>query len=358
MPKLNSSHQSFQDEWVALYDEGYSFQRIAVQYGVDRSTVSRWVRECRPSRKNGVSSDIINQVGEAYANGHLKSEIARSLQLSPCTVGRLLFRHFGVPLRDKKSKNQALAPLILDRYRQGESILAIADGLEISSSTAFHYLERHGVPRRELSEAGRVYWLDNTYLTLDTCSLSQRTERSFALGLIWARGRLVESGFKTHLNFTFPNALEDLILNWMSAFTEADPQRFKRKKATDASFELRLYCQPWVAELKALGFPTTFPVADALIPEAFWEGYLTGRATYQASLPAIYISFDCETLAHDCRQYLKKTWNIPVSHGCLTGPPSYPTWRLIYRRRIIREQFVEKYAFLTDISSSKKRDNM
>ena len=107
-----------------------------------------------------MSSEQEDALVAAYLQGTSATELVERYQISESTVYTTLERH-GVPRRTGSEILRKLCPAqeaeIIVLYQQGLSASDIVTRYPIHDQTVYNILERHGIKRRTRSEAVRTY---------------------------------------------------------------------------------------------------------------------------------------------------------------------------------------------------------
>ena len=92
---------------IELYRCGLSTYRLARQFGTDRHTITRHLRndgvELRPRQK--LTPQLAERAKRLYIEGHSLALIGKEVGLTPTAVGNAL-RRTGVKLRDTHGREQ------------------------------------------------------------------------------------------------------------------------------------------------------------------------------------------------------------------------------------------------------------
>lgn len=309
-----SSYRDFQSEWARAYEQGETLTSISKRYGVDRSTVTRWVKKTTTLRTVSLTPALISKIGTQYAEGKTKRDIARHLSLSVQIVTEILAEHHGIQPRltpAQQATQTQYEPLICRRYEEGQPLAQIAADLNRSIGFVRNVLLRAGVRRRSFQEASRQYWFDDDYLN------QVDDERSYMLGVIWGVGHIRRDERRKTLSIHFAAKQERFALDWMSAFTQPDSARFNypTKQFKTGPFVLHLFSVQWIHRLDTLGFPgkrcALITSTEAFCESAFWSGYWQVRAHCQQKQRTISISFNTDELALQALSWLQTQGFLP-----------------------------------------------
>lgn len=298
------------NEWIKMYNDGYSFRKIAEEYGVAMTTVKRRISpyvEIKPRNKYGKYAD---EWLNLFNSGVKKCEIARMYQVSPSTVGSVLSK-VGV----KRYGNKKFLHLVDDMkklYISGLSLKEISDKLNISTQAIADYLEFDGVSRRPYTEACRNYDInENMFESVETC------EKAFLLGVIWVIGNVVYDGQKPR-NIRFVTTKENLISLAINNIYCNDGDYTLRE--VDATYRKDVQCIKLTNDLIKLGFSNKgnkqvpkFKNVD--LTNSFIEGLLYSRLVF--STDKAYTKYLDEPLIDLVANYFVETLNIKAD--CIKG---------------------------------------
>lgn len=123
-----------------------------------------------------------------YKVGANSRELARKYGVCHETVLNILERH-GKPRRTiseaKREFDDETEHRICEEYKQGSNIRVLSEKYHVSTTPIRRVLKRHGAPRRPPTEAGRRYYVDHAHFnTVDTPG------KAYWLGFIFADGCL------------------------------------------------------------------------------------------------------------------------------------------------------------------------
>lgn len=213
----------------------------------------------------------LNEIAEKYKSGASTEALAREYGVMGSIIRKFL-RRMNITLRDSKleSKEQE----IIDLYKSGIPSTKLAIQFNVSKPTILSLLRSHKIERRSLSEACRIYSInENIFDLIDT------EEKAYFLGLLYTDGNNFP---ETHL-ISFGLKKEDKYM----------VQRFKELLQSDAPLTYIKsqdnFCKLAVAnkylskQLEKLGivkcktFKITFPEwLDANLIQHFIRGVFDG----------------------------------------------------------------------------------
>lgn len=308
----------YQDEFVRLYEEGQSIRSIALQYGLNKGTVARLIKEKVEIRSTKTSMELINQMGVLYEQGYSKREISRQLGCSLSTVLKWLDVHYGIEI-------ESTQPWLLEdqveevkaQYEAGESLVQLAKVYQVSVTHLHRLLKRYDTEFRSYHEAGRKYPLNETYFeTLNPF-------KSYLLGQLYAIGNGYHHQHAIFIDLKVKKERIDDIESLVRPFTQFDPSRLAfNEKGGVVTF--RMMSVAFYHSLTRLGFPNHLPrTKEGFDEEFFWKGFFKFRYYERPSKPAIYLGFRKECLCRAFLSYWERCYGSTVgfnpnaSHGLL-----------------------------------------
>lgn len=326
MSKKKGTRQ-YQEEFIRLYEAGHSIRSIAIQYGLNKGSVSRLIKEKKEIRSERTSTEIIERMGVLYQQGVSKREIAKRLNCAVSTVSKWLeFYHGVVPESNKPGSLDYCIDEIKARYEAGESLSQLADDLKVSVSCVHRNLIRHSTKLRSYGEASRKFALDETYFeNLDSY-------KSYLLGQIYAIGGSYSHQHTVFVEFKGKVERVKEIEQLVTPFTEFNDSRVHLNQK-DQVVTFRILSVPFYQSLTRLGFPNQLPLkVKGFDEDLFWKGFFKFRFYEQKSQSAIYLGFRNAFLCESFLSYwkLKGYSTIGFSRNQSNG--------LLIKRSLLKEQ--------------------
>lgn len=204
---------------ITSYEAGMSVPDISSQYGITETRIYYVLKSngimLRPRSGIGkvLSSEQEDALVAAYLQGTSATELVERYQISESTVYTTLERH-GVPRRTGSEIFRKLCPAqeaeIIVLYQQGLSASDIVTRYPIHDQTVYNILERHGIKRRTRSEAVRTYARnEHAFDIIDT------EEAAYWLGFIAADGNVSNGRLRIGLSTKDANHLRKFA-TWIS----------------------------------------------------------------------------------------------------------------------------------------------
>ena len=123
---------------------------------------------------------FLDEIVSKYQNGYSAEKLSREYGVSPAIIKKFLKR-LNIDLRISKLYGKEKE--IIELYKSGLSAEKISLKYNVSKPTILTLLRNSAVKRRELTEARRIYSIDeNTFDVIDT------EEKAYFLGLLYADG--------------------------------------------------------------------------------------------------------------------------------------------------------------------------
>lgn len=310
--------RQYQEEFVRLYEAGHSIRFVANQYGLNKGSVARLIKEKVEIRSERTPIDIIEKMGVLYNEGLSKREIAKRLNCSISTVLKWLELYHGVipePLQPNLLDNRIEE--IKQRYEAGESLLQLAKDLKVSSSCVHRTLVRHSVKLRSYEAASRKFALNETYFDELDSFKSELLGQLYAIGSAYAHQHTVFIEVKAKMERV--KDIETLV----SPFTEFHPSRLHLNQK-DGIVAFRMPSVAFYQSLIRLGFPNDLPLTqEGFDEEAFWKGFFKFRYRERTSQSAVYLGFRNPSLCEaflvywESKGYSTQGFYKNSSHGLL-----------------------------------------
>lgn len=272
-------------EWVQLYNEGKSFREIAEQYGCNKNTVGRTLREHVEQRPKSEWDKYAEEWANLYMNHmYSKTDIANQFGTKIGVVSRVLKAVGIAPDAEVSLRLKKYTHLVGDFIREYESGMSLHD-IErkhgVNKQTVLNYLRDEGVELRDYAESSRKYSIKEDYFdVIDT------EEKAYFLGLVFAIGTTIEL-FNSHcLNLSIHESKEILIKNVVKELRGEEEYGGISKNESDDVLRVRLHSKKLYDKLRELGLKsrteTTFPNIPSAFDTSFILGYIEDRASYNS----------------------------------------------------------------------------
>jgi DNA-binding XRE family transcriptional regulator/transposase len=182
------------------YEAGENVPALAKTYDVPASTLYELLKRRNiPRRSNrSLSDEQEAEVCVRYQAGERADVICEDFSINKSTVRQILKRN-GVPMTGKGGPPRKFSASqeaeMCRRYEAGENAYGLARDFGTNRTTVCQVLERHGVPRRSVSEAKRIYSCDHSFF--------QRIDsepKAYWLGFIAADGGVYKNALQVTLS--------------------------------------------------------------------------------------------------------------------------------------------------------------
>ena len=326
MSKKKGTRQ-YQEEFVRLYEAGHSIRSIATQYGLNKGSVSRLIKEKREIRSERTPVEVIEKMGVLYQQGISKREIAKRLNCAVSTVSKWLeFYHGVIPESSRSGLLDDCIHEVKSRYEAGESLNQLANDLNVSASCVHRNLIRHSTKFRSYGEASRKFALNETYFkNLDGY-------KSYLLGQIYAIGSSYSHQHTVFVELKGKIERVKEIEQLVTPFTEFNDSRIHLNQK-DQVVTFRILSVPFYQSLTRLGFPNQLPLKEKGFDEdLFWKGFFKFRYYEQKSQSAIYLGFRNAFLCESFLSYWKLKGYSTI------GFSRNPSHGLLIKRSLLKEQ--------------------
>lgn len=110
--------RQYKDEFIKLYNEGYSFRKIGEMYGVSKGSVGRYIKEGAELRVKGLTESQRQKAKKLYLEGFTVNAISDKLGSAYSTVKNYLSNEFGIVTNGNK-KYEHLVDNIVKDYENG-----------------------------------------------------------------------------------------------------------------------------------------------------------------------------------------------------------------------------------------------
>lgn len=299
--KINA--RQYSDDFLRLYQEGHSIRAIAKKYELSKGTVGRVLKERQEIRQfPAEQQDIKDEVYMLYQRGWNRNQIATELGLSHSSVTKILVRDYKADLQINRQYGH-LAEAFRKAYEEGMSLRDIAVKYEVSAQTVLTYLNIDGENARSLSEAGRIYDIDESYFNELTKSNVHQ------LGLLYAIGHLVRAHNSDVIRLSVRLSQEALLWETFNGITEQCEERITRNKVNDISI-LQLSSSSLFQTLTQLGFPNRVPSIPSEYLLVFWNGFFKANATFASGRASLTFETRSPELREELLTYLKEVHRI------------------------------------------------
>jgi len=135
------------DEFVKLYEQGYSTRQIAKIYGLEKTTISRWLKkqgvELRVKKTFNVTEDMANEFIKLYTQGLSTHEIARRFNISQSTVHKHLKEKRPDLLRSNQKVTKEMEKCFIELFKKGNHPSEIAERYDLVEETVRRYLRKN-----------------------------------------------------------------------------------------------------------------------------------------------------------------------------------------------------------------------
>lgn len=162
-----SPYLKHKDEFVKLYNEGYSLREIAKMYNIPcNSVISNLIKSevnIRP-KSNLNNEETLKKAISLYEEGMSINKISKSLNVGYATLKNRLAKYFDIEVTYKYE--HLIQDIKLD-YKNGLSARDISEKYNISVQTVCNYLHLEKNKVRSYEEALRVYSLDEDYFNIN-----------------------------------------------------------------------------------------------------------------------------------------------------------------------------------------------
>lgn len=267
--------RQYKDEFIKLYNEGYSFRRIAEMYGVSKGAVGRYIKEGTELRVKGLTESQKQQVKGLYLEGLTVNAVADKLGLVYSTVKNYLSNEFGIVTNGNK-KYAHLVDKVIKDYESGLNATEISEKYNISRQTVMNYVAESDVNARTYSEASRIYELNEDYFdNLDK-------EKSAILGMIFAKGRAFNNLNNYCVDINVHESKRNIVNIILKKLYSGDAPKFNY---IDNNIVSRISSKNLYAKLNEYGLynkgdKNVFErVPDGVDEESFWKGYIYASCT-------------------------------------------------------------------------------
>jgi len=140
------------DEFVKLYEQGYSTRQIAKIYGLEKTTISRWLKkqgvELRVKKTFNVTENMTKEFVKLYAQGLTTYEIARRFNIDQSTVYKHLKEKRPDLLRSNQKVTKEMEKCFIELFKKGNHPSEIAERYDLVEETVRRYLRKNGYQTR------------------------------------------------------------------------------------------------------------------------------------------------------------------------------------------------------------------
>lgn len=180
------SYRHYKKEFINLYKEGMSIRAIADKYEINKSSVSRLIREDIPLRDKSPAYQFKDKIYDLYKKGHGVYEIASlistdELKIRGEAVKKILFKEFDI-LVPSNPKNEELIPEFIKLYKEGKTLNDIANEYNVSKQTVLNYINIGGLKARDYHESSLKTYLNEEYFDV------LNDNKAYQLGIIFSMG--------------------------------------------------------------------------------------------------------------------------------------------------------------------------
>jgi transposase-like protein len=137
-----SKLSNVEEEAIAAYRSGCSYEEIAGRFGCSRMTLWRLLKRlgepCRPDRWDRIAA-LATEIVAFYKAGHSIAETTERFGCDFRSVHRILRGH-EIPKNPLSSRKHSLSQEVARRYRDGESAELLAKVYGVSASTIVRWI--------------------------------------------------------------------------------------------------------------------------------------------------------------------------------------------------------------------------
>ena len=185
MAKNKNITEQMIQEWIGLYNEGYSMNAIAKKYGTLSGSVRLRITDKVEIREKDQWKKYADEWKDMLESGYLRKEIAEKYGTTINIVTRVLKRYAGVDSKYSRRQFEHLLPTFIRLYEEGLSMESIGIKYGVSTQTVCSYLRDAGVDIRTYEEACRTYEMNDSFFDdIDT------EYKAYILGVVYAIGFL------------------------------------------------------------------------------------------------------------------------------------------------------------------------
>lgn len=275
--------RQYQDEFIELYKQGVSIRKIATKYGVNKNSVSRLIKEkieLRPKRS--VTKEQIDMFYNDYLSGMTIYAIAKKHKLAHGVVYNALLKEYGVR-PNEYSVYEHLVDDFKKDYTDGLSLRQIGLKYGISADTVNKYLMAETFERRDYSESGRLYEIDEYYFD------ELNKEKAYQLGIIFSIGNIATDSLRNYLSLSTRTKDTDLIFKAINGITDKDEKTLEHDGK--GSYHVRIHCTHLADTLKMYGLGQKF----INIPKEYYKEFLEGYLLYSINIRKNYLNIRLKT---------------------------------------------------------------
>lgn len=160
MAKPRKSHEDLpEQEIVAEYQRGGTLRGIGEKYGVSSPTIRRLLLRnnvaIRTTGRRKLSPGQVAEIKQKYSDGATQRTLADEYGVSTMAISWALDDTEPHP-QGGRHRTDLPDQEIIDRYRAGDTIVALAEAYDTTTSTIAHRLKRAGVKTRTAPQAGKL----------------------------------------------------------------------------------------------------------------------------------------------------------------------------------------------------------
>lgn len=194
-------------EIIKEYLSGSTYKKLGKKYNVCLETIRKFLMKRVVHRRNTrFSEKIESEICNTYLSGETTHITANKYGTCHATVCNILKRN-RIERRTHKKLNDEQIEKVCQEYLNGASIPQLADKFIVCGVTILNVLKEKNVKRRTISEAVRIYSLDENFF-----NIIDSEEKAYWLGFIIADGCVTEYTLHMRLQIGDTRHLEKLKL--------------------------------------------------------------------------------------------------------------------------------------------------
>lgn len=271
-------YAQFKDEWVELYNKGYSIRQIGIQYGIDAKTVNRTITPHIEKRRRDKWFAFADEWVKLYVeHGYTRTDIANQFKTTVAQVSKVL-TYKGIPKEFEREKEyDAYVDEWIALYENGASLKEISDKYNASTQTVLNYLKEKEITIRTSSEALRIYHINDDYFDELT------KEKAYHLGLLYSIGSTLDSLNSYAIQIATGEVKRPIMYLLLEVLREEKKGIYV---GADGVHRVRFHSEKLFKKLREYGLYNQEDIAFPVLKEewiaAFIVGYLEGAGRVDA----------------------------------------------------------------------------